>query len=238
VGTFGISRDITDRKRTEEELKLKNYQLHAVDAERDKFFSIIANDLRGPFNSLLGFTELLDKELPTMTRDQIQQSAVTMRKSASNLYALLEDLLEWSRLQRGLIAFNPEPILLLPKVLTETLLVIESANKKNIVINYDIPEDVKVFADENMPGSILRNLASNAVKFTPIGGKVTIAAKPIPDGWVETFIKDTGIGMSQKIIANLFRLDIDTNRNGTDKEPSTGLGLIICKELVENTVES
>ena len=166
-----------------------------------------------------------------MTRDQVQQIVATMRKSATKLYALLGNLLDWSRLQQGLIPYNPEPIILLPKVLAETALVIESANKKEIEINYEIPEDITVFADENMLGGILRNLTSNAVKFTLKGGKVIISAKSL-DHTVECSVRDTGIGMNQEMKENLFNIDMDTSRNGTEKEPSTGLGLILCKEFV------
>ena len=228
---YGFNIDITERKKAEAEIKCKNEELLKLNTEKDKFFSIIAHDLRSPFNSLLGFTALLEKELPTMSRDQIQKIAVTMRKSATNLYALLENLLEWSCLQRGLTTYNPKPILLMPKVLADTVFVMESANKKEIEINYDIPEDLKVYADENMLSSILRNLASNAVKFTPKGGKVTISAKSL-DNTVECSVSDTGIGMSKEMVENIFKLDIDTSRKGTDNEPSTGLGLILCKEFV------
>ena len=229
--TIAQGQDITTRKQVEGELELNNQKLNQANAEKDKFFSIVAHDLRSPFNSLLGFTELLDKELPTMSRDQIQQIAVTMRKSATNLYALLENLLEWSRLQRGLITFNPEPILLMPKVLADTVFVMESANKKEITLNYDIPDDLKVYADDNMLGGILRNLASNAIKFTPKGGKVNISAKSL-DHTVECSVSDTGIGMNQEMKENLFNMDVNTSRKGTEKEPSTGLGLILCKEFV------
>ena len=228
----GSLRDITERKRAEEELKLKNEQLNLANAEKDKFFSIIAHDLRSPFNSLLGFTQLLVEEMPALTRDQIQQIAVTMRKSTTNLYALLENLLEWSRLQRGLITFNPEQILLKPKVLADTVIGMESANKKGITFNYDIPGDLKVFTDENMLGGILRNLTSNAVKFTPKGGKVTISAKSLYNT-VECSVSDTGIGMNSEMKENLFNINFNSSRKGTEKEPSTGLGLIICREFVE-----
>lgn len=227
-----VIEDITERKKAEAEINCKNEELIKLNTEKDKFFSIIAHDLRSPFNSLLGFTELLEKELPTMSRDQIQKIVVTMRKSATNLYALLENLLEWSRLQRGLITFNPEPMLLMPKVLAETAMVIESANEKEIEINYDIPEDLKVYADENMLSGILRNLASNAVKFTPKGGKVTISAKSL-DHTVECSLRDTGIGMNRQMKENLFNMDVNTSRKGTEKEPSNGLGLILCNEFVE-----
>jgi signal transduction histidine kinase len=219
------------KRKSNRQLEEKNKIISEINASKDKFFSIIAHDLRSPFNSLLGFTQLLVEELSTMDKDQIQQIAVTMRKSATNLYRLLENLLEWSRLQRGLIAFNPEPILLMPKVLADTALIMESANKKEISFNYDIPENLKVYADENMLGGILRNLVSNAVKFTPKSGKVTIAAKSM-DNAVECSVSDTGIGMNQEMQENLFNIDVNTSRKGTEKEPSTGLGLILCNEFV------
>ena len=156
-----------------------------------------------------------------------------MRKSATGLYSLLENLLEWSQLQRGFIFYTPELILLKPKVLIVTALVKESAIKKEIDLSYNIPEDLMVFADENMLGGILRNLTSNAVKFTPKGGKVTITAKSMPDGRVEISVKDTGIGMTREMVENLFQIEINTSRKGTDSEPSSGLGLILCKDFVE-----
>ena len=224
--------DITDRKHAEDEIKRKNKELQKLNAEKDKFFSIIAHDLRSPFNSLLGFTEIMEKELPTMTQDQIQKIAGSLRRSATNLFGLLENLLEWSHMQRGLITFNPEPIIFLPKALADTALAMEAANKKEIKITYDIPEELEVYADVNMLGSILRNLVSNAVKYTLKGGKVTISAKQLHNA-VECSVCDTGIGMNQEMQQNLFNIDFNTSRKGTEKEPSTGLGLIICREFVE-----
>jgi len=113
------------------------------------------------------------------------------------------------------------------------VLILEAAKGKEIAISYDIPEDLSVFADRNMLESIIRNLSSNAVKFTPKGGSVYVSAKSMPDNSVEISIKDTGIGMGKDITDNLFRLDIDTSRKGTEDELSTGLGLIICKDFIE-----
>ena len=233
IGTFALFRDITERKRTEEEIKRKNEELQLVNAEKDKFFSIIAHDLRSPFNAFLGFTRMMVEDLHSLRLDEIQKIALSMRASATNLFSLLENLLEWSLLQRGVTTFSPIPVSLMPKISESLESALELADKKEIEISYNIPEDLVVFADENMLGSILRNLSSNAVKFTLNGGKVAINAKPIPDNLVEIFVKDTGIGMNQEMMGNLFQLDIDTSRTGTDKEPSTGLGLIICKEFVE-----
>lgn len=227
------SRDISERKQREEEIKKMNDELRRVNAEKDKFFSILAHDLRNPFNSLLGFTQLMEDDLPSLSPDQIRLISGSMRKSATNLYRLLENLLEWSRLQRGVIPFLPVSLCLRPAIARHMELAEETAGRKGIAVDYDISEDLKVFAVENMLGGIIRNLAFNAVKFTPKGGRVLIAARPVPRGWIEISVGDTGIGMNKELTGNIFRLDTDTGRKGTEGEPSTGLGLIICKEFVE-----
>ncbi|MEI6890013.1 MAG: PAS domain S-box protein [Bacteroidales bacterium] len=230
---LAFHQDITERKKAEEEIRLQKEELHFLNAEKDKFFSIIAHELRGPFNGFLGFTNMLVDELDTLTLKEIQKIAVSMRNSATNLFSLLENLLEWSRLQRGITTFVPTTFNL-NHLVAETLRPVkDSANKKGITISIDIPIDLEVFADEYMLGSILRNLASNAVKFTVKGGSVTIAAIRMPGNSVEITVSDTGIGMNGEIVDSLFRPDLQTSRKGTDGEPSTGLGLIICKEFIE-----
>ncbi|TSA26706.1 MAG: sensor histidine kinase, partial [Bacteroidetes bacterium] len=174
-----------------------------------------------------------EEDLPTMTLEQIQKIADSMRKSAINLYNLLENLLEWSLMQRGITTFDPASFLLMPKISESIGSILQSAAKKEIEISYYIHDELVVFADEKMLGSILRNLSSNAVKFTPRGGKVTFTAKPSSNRSVEISVQDTGIGMNQEMVENLFKLDIDTSRKGTENERSTGLGLIICKEFIE-----
>jgi len=229
----GTLTDFTERKRIEEEIKLKNEELIKLNAEKDKFFSIIAHDLRSPFNAFLGFTRLMAEEIPTLTLDEIQKMAVSMRKSAKNLFNLLENLLEWSQIQRGGMTFNPKSFVFMPKLMEVMEIIVDSAVKKGIKISYDIHENLIIFADVRMLESVIRNLASNAVKFTPRKGKITISAKQMTNNLVEISIKDTGIGMNDEMISNLFRLDKNTKRTGTEKEPTTGLGLIICKEFVE-----
>jgi PAS domain S-box-containing protein len=226
-------RDITDRLQAEEEIKLKNDELRHINAEKDKFFSIIAHDLRGPFNGFLGFTNLLAEELPGFTQGEIQKIAVSMRNSATNLFQLLENLLEWSRSQRGLTNFEPESFLLKSMIVESMHTLMDTAHKKGVGISFEIQEDLVVFADEYMLASTIRNLASNAMKFTKKGGNVSIAAKTVSGNSVEISVRDTGIGMSSTMVEDLFRLDVQTNRKGTDGEPSTGLGLILCKEFIE-----
>lgn len=233
VATIAQGHDITRRKQTEVELKLKNEELQKLNFEKDKFFSIIAHDLRSPFSSFLGLTQLMAEELPTMTLAQIQKIAINMRKSATNLYNLLTNLLEWSRLQRGVTGFNPETFELTAIIVECIEPVKENAEKKEIEITTSIPENLKISADLHMIQTIIRNLVSNAIKYTPKKGTIKISATTNRDKSVEVCIKDNGIGMTQQIIDHLFLIDQNINRQGTEGEPSTGLGLIICKEFVE-----
>ena len=225
--------DITEQKKAEVEIQFKNDELQRINAEKDKFFSIIAHDLRSPFSGFLGLTEIMAEGLQRMTLDEIQKIAVVMRSSATNLFRLLGNLLEWSRLEGGLTTVVPTSFYLKPKILENVVLSNEAANKKKITINYDISDNLKVTADANMFAGIVRNLVTNAVKFTPTGGSIYVSAKSVSDSDVEISIKDTGIGMNAAMVENLFRLDVNTNRKGTEGEYSTGLGLLICKDSVE-----
>jgi signal transduction histidine kinase len=220
------------KRKTNSQLNDKNKIISNINKQKDKFFSIIAHDLRGPFNGFLGLTELLAENIDDMEKDEIQFAAVNMRSSAVNLNRLLENLLEWSRMEQGLIPFSPQENNL-PPIVNESVAILEaSANKKEIKILTKIPEETNVFADHNILQAVIRNILSNAVKFTPKGGTITIQGKE--DNKNTTIaIKDSGIGMNAKMIENLFQLDVKTNRKGTDDEPSTGLGLILCKEFVE-----
>ena len=226
-------RDITYRKKTETELQKKNDELTELNAEKDKFYSIIAHDLRNPFNSFLGLTQILVDELPNLTGEEIHEIAENLRTSAINLFRLLENLLEWSRIKQGLVPVYLEKLELLPVINESLESLLEPARIKRITIAYDVPAGFLVKADSNILQTILRNLVSNSVKFTPKGGKIILSARTSGDNGAEISVKDSGIGMSQIMVDNLFRLDFKTNRKGTDGEPSTGLGLIICKDFID-----
>ena len=231
---LSVIRNVSSHKQAEELIRVKNEDLQRINAEKDKFFSIIAHDLRSPFSGFLGLTETLARRLPDMTLKEIQEITFLMRNSSVHLFRLLGNLLEWSRMQRGLTAFVPESFSVSQKIGDYLILANQLADQKEILIKKKIPEDLIVFADENMLGSIIRNLLSNAVKFTPKGGKIIISAERISDQKVEISVKDTGIGMNQELIDHLFRLDdIFSNRKGTEGEYSSGLGLIICKDFIE-----
>lgn len=230
---YCVIRDITERKQIEEELKHKNEELKILNVSKDKFFSIIAHDLKSPFNIFLGFTELMVEQSEGWTLSMFREYATRMRESATNLYHLLENLLDWSRMEQGFIPFNPAAIhlnLLIGESLTS---IVETAKLKEIEIISDINDDYEVIVDKNILQTVIRNLVSNAVKFTPRGGKVTLSALPVDDKKMQISIRDSGIGMSPALISNLFKLDVQVSRKGTEKEPSTGLGLILCKEFIE-----
>ncbi len=229
---FTVVNDITEHKKAEEEIRLKNEELLKINAEKDRFFSIIAHDLRSPFNGFLGLTQILAEDLSSLTMEEIRRFATDLSKSATNLFRLLNNLLEWSQIQKGMVPFVPATTGLRFLVDESLTMLLESAKSKDIEIVIDIPEGLEIFVDSNMLQTVFRNLISNAIKFTPKGGKITLAAKTIPDGAIEISFCDTGIGMSQQIVDHIFRLDGQTNRCGTEGEASTGLGLILCKDFI------
>lgn len=230
---LALARDITERKKNEEEILKSREDLIRINAEKDKFFSIIAHDLRTPFTAFLGYTELIAEEMHKMTIDEIHNMINIIRKSASNLYALLDNLLQWSRLQRGITTLKPERFNLLTTIQKSIDLSAEAAKNKGIEIEYSLNNAEEIYADINMFETIIRNLVSNAVKFTNRGGKIFISAGLKDNNKAEISVKDTGIGISKKLQEKIFHLDGKMNRKGTEGELSTGLGLILCKEFIE-----
>lgn len=230
---ISISKDITTRKQAEAELRLKSQKLQELMAEKDKFFSILAHDLRSPFNGLLGLTQYLEEHQAKLSADEIGSTVTLLRKSTFKLYQLLENLLEWSRIQRGNLSFNPEPCHLESLINQALDIVRESAANKKLTLTSIIPSDIYIMADPQMINTIVRNLAFNAVKFTPEGGRINIKAVTNSDETIDVAVSDTGIGMSEVIISNFFKVNGYSNRLGTCGEPSSGLGLIICKEFIE-----
>jgi signal transduction histidine kinase len=207
--------------------------LQALNNSKDKFFSIIAHDLRSPFTTFLGFTEILEEELNTLPKDELQSIVTYMRNSAINLYQLLENLLEWSLLHRDVTRFEPEKVRLLPLVQNAANTILDSAKLKDINLSINIPEFLDVTADIHMMQTIIRNLLSNAVKFTPRGGSVQISAYTREEHFVTLAVTDTGIGIPAEMLQKIFQFDANNKTKGTEGELSTGLGLILCREFVE-----
>jgi len=213
-------------------LKEKNILISNINSQKDKFYSIIAHDLRGPFNGFLGLTELMAEDIDTMSAEDIKYAAVNMRSSAKNLFALLENLLDWSRMEQDLIPFSPKEYPLKTVLLESIITLQDSADKKEISINTTISNSAILFADKNMFQAIIRNIVLNAIKFTAKNGTIDIQEKEDLNNTLIT-VKDTGIGMDTKMVDSLFKLDAHNNRTGTEDEPSTGLGLILCHEFIE-----
>jgi PAS domain S-box-containing protein len=224
---------VIERKKSEEEIKLKNELLQSLNAEKDKFFSILAHDLRGPMSAFVAATQILTEDMQNMTLDEIKEIMISMKTDATNIYALLENLLEWSRLRRGVMEFNPVKLNLKETINTGIDAVSISARKKGIELSLLVPDHLEIIADSHMFETIIRNLVSNAVKFTSAGGKVTITALKKDERFTEIKICDTGIGMTADMISKLFLLNEKTSRQGTEGESSSGLGLLLCKEFVE-----
>jgi signal transduction histidine kinase len=156
-----------------------------------------------------------------------------MKTDASNIYNLLENLLEWSRLKRNVMEFVKIKFSLDKKIASCIQPISEMARKKEIEINISVPDDIEVTADDHMFDTVIRNLVSNAVKFTRKKGKIDISAFKNQDNFIEIIITDTGIGMSAELKNKLFLLNEKVNRKGTEGEPSSGLGLLLCKEFIE-----
>ena len=222
-----------ERKKAEEEISFKNEQLQLINAEKDKFFSIIAHDLRGPLSAFVDATQILTEEIQNMDLEEIKDITMSMKTSASNIYGLLENLLEWSRLRRGAMDFVPENLNLKKKIEASIDVLSESARKKRIGLKISVPGELEIRADIHMFDTIIRNLISNAIKFTISGGKVIVTANYNGDHYIVVKISDSGIGMAPELRNKLFQIDEKTSRPGTEGETSTGLGLLLCKEFIE-----
>lgn len=213
-------------------VKLQKELLQRANASKDKFFSIIAHDLRNPFSALFNYSDKLLKDYDTLPDDKKRKLIRSLQRSSQQTYKLIENLLEWSRLQSDGILPNPRSIPI-NDVIRETLLFVkEKADSKSIAVNEKLQEGLIVFADLDMISLVLRNLTENAIKFTNKGGEITVYSKRVGQ-LVEVSVEDNGIGMTESEMEQLFRVDVKQSRLGTDKELGTGLGLILCKEFVE-----
>ncbi len=230
---IGLTMNINERKRTEEKIRKQNEELLKINAEKDKFFSIIAHDLRGPFQGFIGLTEVLTEQGVEMTHEEFIDLAKTLQTTAKNIYELLENLLGWAMIKRGTKKFAPEKLRLLPNIKSVLDLLNPQVDAKNHLVSININSETELLADRESVRTIFRNIISNAIKFTPQGGEIKIIEKSIEKGFVLIGISDNGIGMPSEIRDNLFKLNVKVSRYGTNNEPSTGLGLILCKELIE-----
>ena len=228
----GTLDDVTTRKQTEEDIKFKNAELQRLNADKDYFISIIAHDLKSPFNSILGFLELLLGNLHTIDINEIERQLAVVNNSVVCAYNLLEDILVWALSQSGKLPFEPRELSLKFSCEKAVEMLKPNADSKNITINIVEEERVIVFADTNMLNTILRNLISNAIKFTSKGGIVNIFSEQNTSE-ITISVSDNGIGVSSEILSKLFDNTQKNSLKGTANEKGTGLGLLLCKKFVE-----
>lgn len=219
-------------KNLEDEIRKKNEQLLATIAEKDKFFSIIAHDLKTPFNAIIGLSGLLTEQVMEQDCQGIIRSAQIIQQSSSRAMNLLTNLMDWTRSQSGRMEFNPEPIEM--SSLCEEVLALfqENAVQKGIVVRASYETTAKLFADRNMMSTVVRNLISNAIKFSYSGGTVDLCLKETVDS-VKLQVEDHGIGIPANRVETLFKIDEAISTRGTSNETGTGLGLILCMEFIK-----
>ncbi|MCX6284959.1 MAG: PAS domain S-box protein, partial [Bacteroidetes bacterium] len=238
IGTVGTAREVTKEKEVEQKIRKYTEDLQEMNNSKDKFFSIVSHDLKGPFNAILGFSEILTREWDDFTDEERQHFVRNINSSAQNTFKLLENLLAWSIAQTGRQNFNPFPVDM--SVVTNDMVILlrDQAEKKQIKIFTAVNFGTVVLADEQMVRTVIRNLISNAIKFTPLGGQVKIYSEVIKDGsdhkeMIRICVTDTGVGISGENLDKLFRIDQQLRSTGTANEKGTGLGLILCKELID-----
>jgi PAS domain S-box-containing protein len=233
LGGVGIIEDITERKKVEEEIIKANSELQRINSVKDKFFSIIAHDLKSPFQGLVGMTGMMVEDIYSFSQTELSEFSIKMHKNVKNLLKLLTNLLDWARMQQGTISYEPIDLVLSEVVSQNINLISKSGEQKGIEIIFDVPNNQIVYADQEMLNSILGNLLSNAVKFTSKGGKVRVSSKETKNNTIEIAVQDNGVGMPECLSKKLFRMEEHVGRKGTEGEESTGIGLLLCKEFVE-----
>lgn len=221
----------SDLKESNHLVEVEKAELEQLIQTKDRFISIIAHDLKNPFTSLLGFADLAYTEFDEITDQEKRSYLGIIRQSSQHIYALLDNLLTWSRAQSGRIDFNPEPVNLHEVVDFSIDLVRTAAENKQLALFSDFAQDVVVRADKNMLSTVLRNLLSNAIKFTPAGGSVTVSCRN-HNGRAVLSVSDTGVGLDQDELSRLFKIDGNLKNPGTNNETGTGLGLILCQEFM------
>jgi len=227
-----IFENITERKKTEAELRIKHEQLQKLNVEKDKLFTIIAHDLKSPFSAIVGFSELLLDQIKEQRYEGMEKSVEIIQRSSNKAMDLLMNLMEWARTQTGRMEFSPKFFDMVDHIneIEEIFEII--ASQKFIKIHKELPQKAPAYADKAMVSAILRNLISNAIKFSEPHGEVIISVNANTEGLVIS-VKDNGVGICSDNIGKLFKIDESVSTLGTNGEKGTGFGLILCKEFVE-----
>ena len=220
-----------DKKRNEEKIIQYSEELKETNAAKDKFFSIIAHDLKSPFHGLLGLTRMIVEEYDSMSESEVKSYLQIIKESTESTYKLIENLLEWSRLESGKMKYNPALQNMFMIVEDTRILLNQNARMKNINLRNKLGHQSFVWGDDTMLQSLVQNLISNAIKFTPTNGIIEVTENQF-DSYIEYTVSDTGIGIKESDIEKLFRIDMSFSTKGTQQEKGTGLGLVLCKEIV------
>ena len=228
-----LTQQSQELKREKRALEEKRAELEELNATKDKFFSIIAHDLKNPFNTIIGLSELLLFRYDSYDDEKIKEFVEQINDFSSNAYNLLDNLLQWARSQTNRIKVNPGNIDLESIVNENYMLLKNSFEEKSIRLFRNLKASDPCYADRNMISTVIRNLLSNAVKFTPDEGRVAINTSDYKNGYVKVSVVDNGTGISQEDLPKLFQLTSNFSKEGTRSEKGTGLGLILCKEFVE-----
>jgi PAS domain S-box-containing protein len=231
-GLISTAKDVTEHKKSEQALLESEARFKELNATKDKLFSIIGHDLKGPLNNILGFSELINQNFENFSEQELKHYINLIYKSSITVTELLENLLTWSRAQRNILTVSPHNIAVYFTVEKCFGQLIQNALHKEIRLKNNVQPETVVYADDEMITTIIRNLVSNAIKFTNRGGTISIITQSSPEQ-VVIGIKDTGIGIAPEIMSQLFQPDENHTSLGTEGEKGTGLGLIICKDLVE-----
>ncbi len=239
-------RDLTETKKVVNELLRHNHELVESNLSKDKFFSIFAHDLKNPFQGLLGFIDLLYEDLDELSNEQVKEYLSNVRNASYHTYALLENLLEWSRIQSGKMPFTPTVFDIQDEISSVITVLENNATQKDIKLINEVDSGIMVEADRNMIRSVIQNIVTNSIKFSNSNGRVVIrsrvpsnytksksSSEPADRQWLEISISDNGIGIPEEILPKLFKLNGQFSSTGTANEPGTGLGLVLCHEMVE-----
>ena len=227
-----IKRKNWELEKSHELITRQNEKLTELNATKDKFFSIIGHDLKNPYQSLMGFSKILIEDYKELKEEEIKEFAGYIYEASETGNRLLQNLLDWSRSETGRIKYEPENYLI-SEIIDEALrLALNTANQKEIKIETEIPDGLEAYCDRNMIYTVMRNLVSNAIKFSYRKGRIKIRASYSEHG-AEISITDHGIGMNETLMQDLFKLEKRITNEGTENEKGTGLGLFLCKEFVE-----
>ncbi|PIQ09601.1 MAG: hypothetical protein COW71_05665 [Ignavibacteriales bacterium CG18_big_fil_WC_8_21_14_2_50_31_20] len=229
---FTSLRDASERIGYENKIIAINDELKKSIATKDKFFSIIAHDLKNPISAIIGLSEIVTNKNEEIEADEAQEFLEMIKNLSQHTYELLENLLNWSRIQTNNIEVNKE-YFDLNKLINKIINILQpSAELKRVSLINGVDENYSVFADYDMINTIIRNLVSNSIKFSPQDSNITIYEKNDSDNWYIS-VSDEGVGMEESYIANLFNIDVHTSRQGTNKEKGTGIGLLLCNEFAK-----